>query len=241
MGPNLRPGSAPTLRLPALGFSDEATLLLRGPTPQTYDLQSRALTVTGVAASLLATDSTRRFALTDIVRGCDGLHVRIVPASQVVSGVVTGAAVSEPLLQPEAGPEAVGCTNTARMRSDRGGFELLGLSVQGALFEHGKHLWLLPLNPDGAAASAAREIKPGEAISPLLTPGALDPSARYMALATSEGVALIDRTKDSARLIRTPPSCSGGTVSDAVLSPSATKVAMLCAGRIYVAEPAAAK
>jgi hypothetical protein len=241
MGPNFRAGSSPNLRLPAIAFSDENTLLLRGPTPQTYDLQTRALTVTGVAAGLLATDSTRRIALTDIVRGCDGLHVRIVPAAQVVSGVVTGAAISEPLLQPDGGPEGVGFTNTGRLRSDRGGFELLGLSLQGALFAHGKHLWLLPLKPDGAAAAPAREIKPGEGISPLLTPGALDPSARYMALATSEGVALIDRAKDSARLIRTPPSCAGGTVSDAVLSPSATKVAMLCAGRIYVAEPTAPK
>ncbi|HET8940115.1 MAG TPA: hypothetical protein VFN67_42025 [Polyangiales bacterium] len=239
-GPLLRPGSTPNLRLPALGFSDENTLLLRGPTPQTYDLLSRTTTVSGAAGGLLATDSTRRFALTDILRGCDGLHVRIVPANHVVGGIVTGAPVSEPLLQPEAGPEAVGCVNnSARMRSERGGFELLGLNAQGALFGHGKHLWLLPLNAEGAASGAAREIKPGEAVPPLLTPGALDPSARYMALATSEGVALIDRTRDSARLIRTPASCAGGTVSDAVLSPSASKLAMLCSGRIYVAEPAA--
>lgn len=239
-GPSVRVSSAPNLRLPALGFRDEGTLVVRGPTPQLYDLQTRALTVAGIPAGLLATDATRRFALTDILRGCDGLHVRVVLASQVVSGIVTGGPVSEPLLQPEAGPEAIGCVNnSARMRSERGGFELLGLNAQGALFAHGKHLWLLPLNAEGGAAGPARELKPGEAVAPLLTPGALDPSARYLALATSEGVALIDRARDSARLIRTPASCAGGTVSDAVVSPSATKVAMLCAGRIYVAEPAA--
>jgi hypothetical protein len=239
-GPTLRPGSAPNLRLPALGFIDESTLLLRGPTPHMYDIQSRALTPAGLSASLLATDITRRFALTDILRGCDGLHLRIVPAQTVVGGVVTGAPVAEPLLQPEAGPEAAGCTNnSARMRSERAGFELLGVNAQGVLFAHGKHLWQLPLQNDGNASGPAREIKPGETVAPLSSPGALDPSARYMALATSEGVALIDRTRDSARLIRTPASCAGGLVSDAVLSPSATKVAMLCAGRIYVAEPAA--
>ena len=241
VGPNLRPGSAPNLRLPAIGFNDETTLVLRSPTPQLYNLQTRALAVAGIAAGLLATDATHRFALTDIVRGCDGLHVRVVNAAQVVSGIVTGAPVSEPLLQPEAGPEAAGCThNSARMRSERAGFELLGLNAQGALFAHGKHLWLLPLSSDGSAAGPARELQPDDKVPPLLTPGALDPSARYMALATSEGVALIDRARDSARLIRTPASCAGGTVSDAVVSPSATKVAMLCAGRIYVAEPAAA-
>jgi hypothetical protein len=218
---------------------DEASVLLRGPIAQRYDVLSRTVIPIGTPAALLATDAGMRFALTDILRGCDGLHVRIVPANQVVGGVVTGAALSEPLLSPEAGPEAAGCNNNSRMRSERGGFELLGLNAQGALFALGKHLWLLPLDAQGNAAGQARELKPGERVAPLLSPGALDPSARFMALATSEGVALIDRVRDSARLIRTPASCAGGTVTDAVLSPSATKVAMLCAGRLYVAEPAA--
>jgi hypothetical protein len=240
-GPLVRPSGAPPLRLPAIGFVDEASVLLRGPIAQRYDLQARTSMPIGTPAGLLATDAAMRFALTDILRGCDGLHVRIVPASQVVSGVVTGAPLSEPLLQPEAGPEASSCNNNnnTHMRSERGGFELLGLNAQGALFAQGKHLWLLPLDTQGNAAGQAREIKPGESVAPLNTPGALDSSARYMALATSEGVALIDRARDSARLIRAPASCAGGSVTDAVLSPSATKLAMLCAGRLYVAEPAA--
>lgn len=236
-GPMLRPASAPNLRLPALGFVDDSTLLLRGPVTLSFDLATRTLTPASAPAGLLATDVTRQYALTDIVRGCDGLHVRVAQASGVVGGVVTGAPVSEPLLLPEAGPEAANCTSNGRKRSERGGFELLGMNSEGALLAHGKHLWLLPLDARGNASAQARELKPTDRVAPLLTPGALDPSARFMALATTEGVALIDRAQDSARLIRTPASCAGGPVSDAVLSPSATKVAMLCSGRVYFAEP----
>jgi hypothetical protein len=177
--------------------------------------------------------------LTDIVRDCDGFRVRVAPANRVIGGIVTGAFSSEPMLQPAAGNDATTCTRSTRPHSDHGGFELLGLNVAGAVFAHGKHLWLLPLDAQGNATSLARELPANAPLPPLLTPGALDPSARYIALATSEGVALIDRAQDSARLIRTPESCAGGRVSDAALSPSGQKLAMLCAGRVYVAEPAA--
>jgi hypothetical protein len=113
------------------------------------------------------------------------------------------------------------------------------MNAQGAVFARGKHVWLLPLDAQGNASAPAREVGKAETLPPLQTPSALDHSARYVALATSEGVALIDRAQDSARLIRSPASCAGGTVSDAVISPSARKLAMLCAGRVYVAEPAA--
>jgi hypothetical protein len=239
-GPNFRPGSAPALRLPALGFIDENSLLLRGTIPQSYDLTTRVSTPTGMAGSLNATDAAQRYVLSDIVRGCAGLHLRSVPSGRVVSGIVTGAPSSEPLLVAEpAAPDFPACQDPRRARSERAGFSLLGLNAQGAVLARGKHVWLLPLDATGNAATPAHEVGKTETLSPLLTPSALDRSARYLALATSEGVALIDRAQDSARLIRSPASCAGGTVSDAVISPSARKVAMLCAGRVYVAEPAA--
>ena len=239
-GPNFRPGSAPPLRLPAIGFIDENTLLLRGAIPQSYDLTTRVSTPTGIAGSLNASDASQRYVLTDIVRGCAGLHVRAVPSGRVISGVVTGAPTSEPLLVAEpSAPDFPACQDPKRARSERAGFSLIGLNAQGAVLARGKHVWLLPLDANGQAAAPAHELDRSETLSPLLTPSALDRSARYLALATSEGVALIDRAQDSARLIRSPLSCAGGTVSDAVISPSARKVAMLCAGRLYVAEPAA--
>ena len=240
-GPNVRPASAPGLRLPALGFIDENTLLLRGPVAQTYDLTTRTIAPTGIAGSVLASDPGQHFVLTDIVRGCAGLQVRVVPFGRIIGGIVTGAPSSEPLLSPEpAAPDFPACQDPKRARSERAGFQLLGMNAQGAVFARGKHVWLLPLDASGNATGSAHEVSKTDPFSPLQTPSALDQSARHVALATSEGVALIDRAQDSARLIRSPASCAGGTVSDAVISPSARKLAMLCAGRVYVAEPATA-
>jgi hypothetical protein len=87
---------------------------------------------------------------------------------------------------------------------------------------------------------APRTLGASEPAPSLPAPGALDRSTRYFSIATSEGVAIVDRENpNNARLVRTPASCIGGRVSDPALSPSARKLAMLCAGRVYVAEPAA--
>jgi hypothetical protein len=237
-GPNLRAGSAPLLHLPLLGFIDENTLLLRGPTAQSYDLTTRAATPTGIPGSVLATDPKHRYALTDIVRSCGGFHVRSVPAAQVIGGIVTGTPTAEPLLWPApSSAEASGCS--MRPHSDRDGFVLLGMTPSYALFARGRQLIALPFDALGQVTDPPRQIPGSEALPPLSTPGPLDQSGRYLALATSEGVALIDRAQNSARLVRTPASCAGSTVSDAALSPSGRKLAMLCGGRVYVAEPAA--
>lgn len=238
-GPMLRPASAPNLHLPALGFSDENTLLLRGPITQAYDLSARTVTPTGAAGGgVLAADPQSRFVLTDIVRSCDGYHVRSAPFGRVIGGVVTGPPASEPLLSPSIGVAPGACAGV-RPHSDRGGYVLLGMLPNGALFARGRRLFRLPFDASGQFNQAAEEMPNQTALPPLLSPGALDQSARYFALAVSEGVALIDRVQNSARLVRTPASCATGQVSDAVLSPSAHKLAMLCGGRVYVAEPAA--
>jgi hypothetical protein len=206
MGPNLRAGSAPLLRLPLLGFIDDNTLFLRGPTAQSYDLTTRTVTPTGIAGSVLATDARHRFALTDIVRSCGGYHVRSVPAAQVIGGIVTGTPTAEPLLWPApSSADANGCS--MRPHSDRGGFVLLGMTPSAALFARGRQLVALPFDALGQVTEPAREIPGSETLPALSTPGPLDQSGRYLALAVSEGVALIDRAQGSARLVRTPASC----------------------------------
>jgi hypothetical protein len=244
IGPALRAPNAPSLRLPALAFIDENSLLLRGPIAQAYDLTTRALTPTGVPGSTLASDSTNQFALTDIVRSCDGYHVQIVPAGSVVSGLVTGHGTSEALLQPQpeaagAGNEATPCAPQARAKSDHGGFVLLGLNPAGALFARGAELQLLPLDSQGHATGTGRVLTGSEPITSLNNPGPLDQTNRHFSLATSEGVVIVDRAVKTAKLVRRPASCAGGQVSDAALSPSGRKLAMLCGGHVYVAEPAA--
>jgi hypothetical protein len=241
-GPVLSAPSSPAVRLAALGFIDEEHLLLRGPIAQSYDLQAHTITPTGVPGSVQAVDATGSYAITDIFRACDGYHLRIVPASQLIGGIVTGAAISEPLLQ--AAPlDPAACSPTNLPKADRGGFSLLGLFPGGALFARGTTLLSLALDEHGRATGANGQghiLPPGERAPNLQAPGALDSSTRYFAVSTSEGIALVDRTAPAtSKLVRTPASCNAGPVSDPALSPSGRKIAMLCGGHVYVAEPAA--
>jgi hypothetical protein len=240
IGPALRPTTTPNIRLPALGFIDENTLLLRGPIAQSYDLTTRSVTPTGMPGSVLATDATRRFAVIDIQRSCDGYHARIAPANRVIGGLLTGPSLAEPILLPDSsGDDPALCVVSSLRKSDRGGFVLLGLNASGALFAHGASLRILPLDASGQATGPSRVPTSSEPLPPLSAAGALDQTSRHFALATSEGVAIVDRVAQTARLVRTPASCAGGQVSDAVLSPSGQKLAMLCGGHVYVADSAA--
>jgi hypothetical protein len=110
------------------------------------------------------------------------------------------------------------------------------MNAQGALFARGATLYELPLE---GLATGARSVSGSERLSPLTSPGPLDRDARHFALATSEGVAVIDRSAGTAKLVRRPPSCAAGPVSDVAIAPSSGRLAMLCGGHLYVAEPAA--
>jgi hypothetical protein len=240
-GPAMSAPSAPNLRLPAVGFIDEDHVLLRGAIAQSYDLITRVATPTGVPGSVLATDAGNRFVLTDIVRTCDGYHLQVVPSAQVIGGVVAGASTSEPLLQTVgSGIDPSLCTPSALKKSDRGGYTLLAMLPSGALFARGSTLSLVPLDPQGRATTGPRVLTATEPIPAAIAPGALDGSARHFAVTTTEGVAVVDRsTPTTSKLVRPPPSCIGSQVSDAALSPSGRRIAMLCAGHVYLAEPAA--
>jgi hypothetical protein len=240
-GPAMNAPSAPSLRLPAVGFIDEDHVLLRGPIAQSYDLLTRVATPTGVPGSVLAADAGNRFVLTDIVRACDGYHLQVVPAAQVIGGVVAGASTSEPLLQAVgSGIDPSLCAATAFKKSDRGGFILLAMLPGGAVFARGSALSLVPLDPQGHATTGPRVLAATEPVPAAIAPGALDGSARHFAVATTEGVAVVDRlTPATSKLVRPPPSCIGSQVSDAALSPSGRRIAMLCAGHVYLAEPVA--
>jgi hypothetical protein len=109
-----------------------------------------------------------------------------------------------------------------------------------ALFARGAALTVVPLDEQGRATTGPRAIAPTETIPTPLAPGPLDASTRYFALTTNEGVTVVDRASPAhSKLVRPPPSCNGGQVSDAALSPSGRRIAMLCAGHLYLAEPAA--
>jgi hypothetical protein len=225
--------------LSALSFIDEDHLLMRGPIAQSYDLQAHTVTPTGIPGSVHAVDPSGSFAIVDIVRACDGYHLRIAPASQVIGGIVTGAITSEPLLQAEAADPSR-CTSSSFKKTDQGGFNLLGLFAGGALFARGASLQMVPLDPQGRASGEPHALASSDRVPALQAAGAIDANAQLIAATTNEGIALIDRAAPAmTKLIRSPASCNAGPVSDPALSASGRKIAMLCGGHVYVAEPAA--
>jgi hypothetical protein len=240
-GPDLPQPIAPTVHLPALGFVTEDQLLLRGMSAQTYDLNTRATAPSASASSVVMYGSGGRFAAIDLVRDCAGQYLRTVAASAIVSGYVASARGKDSALVPErAGTE--GCADRTR-RSDYSGWTVLGVSEQGALLAKGSELQLIPLDADGASAGPARVLSPAEPAPPLLAAGAIAQGGFRHALATSEGIAVIDRgPKPASTLIRTPASCTS-RIGDVAISPSGQRFAMTCAGRVYwahAAEPQAA-
>jgi hypothetical protein len=239
VGPALNAPNSPAVRLPALGFIDEQHLLLRGPIAQSYDLLAHTITPIGIPGSVHAVDPTGTFAIVDIARTCDGYHLHIVPAAQVIGGIVTGASISEPLLQAAATDPGT-CSPTGLPKTDHGGYSLLGLFPGGALFARGTTLQTVSIDEHGRSNGQGHILSPGEQAPKVQAPGALDASTRYFAVTTTEGIALVDRTAPAtSKLVRTPASCNAGPVSDPALSPSGHKIAMLCGGHVYVAEPAA--
>jgi hypothetical protein len=230
-GPDFSAANGPSVRLPGLGFASEEQLLLRGSLPLAYDVRTRATGPSALAQGVVLTAPAGRVAIVDVVRDCAGRYLRLVPASSIVSGFVAGGHGVDVALASER-PVAEGCTGGVR-RADRSGWSVLGWTTQGALLAQGSTLQLVPIDPDGKSAGPARLLGPSEPAPPLLAPGALSQNGWRHALATSEGVAVIERgPKPSTTLIRSPPSCSG-RIGDVAISPSGQRVAMSCSGRMY--------
>lgn len=240
LGPPLRAPEAPNARLPAVAFVDQDHLLLRGASAQSYELATHAIAPSAASTSLLVVDAKNRFAITDITSKCDGDHLAIAPAEQIVAGVVAGRSTQEPLIAPASDEAARACTSAAAKPLGRRS-RVFGLSAQGAVVASGSVLYLVPLTDAGAADGEPRVLADSEPAPQLLAAGALSADGHRYALAVSEGIALVVRGGNpAATLIRPPASCSG-PISDIALSPLGDRVAMICAGHVYVAQqPSAA-
>ncbi|HKU42540.1 MAG TPA: hypothetical protein VJR89_30490 [Polyangiales bacterium] len=234
-GPDVAMPNAPNVHLPALGFVSEDQLLVR-PLGQIYDLNTRAAQPSTLGTGMIMSSPSGQFAAIDVVRDCAGQYLRLVPSTAIVSGyVASGRGQDVALVAERAGTE--GCADRTR-RTDHSGWTVLGLTQQGALLAKGAELQLIPIDAEGKSAGPARVLAPGEAVSPLAAAGALTPNGLRYALATTEGVAVIDRgAQPGSSLIRTPASCTA-RIADVAISPSGQRFAMTCAGRVYWAHAA---
>jgi hypothetical protein len=228
------PGRAPDLRRSAIAFIDDWHLLLRSPTPRSYDLKSSHLEPVGIAAGRTIVDPTGRLALSAIHRDCDGYHMSVVRASQVVAGIVTGPPVAEPLVA--RAPAPAHCPNpSAEERRDSGGFRALEWTAQGVLLARDQDLYLFAL--DATQLSTAPPVRPLGArsvIPSLVYSGELTPDGRYHGWLTPMGVAIHDRQNNLTRFVA-PPAGSGAP-SDIAISPSGRTLALLRGNQLFIGQ-----
>lgn len=230
-GPDFTAANGPSVHLPGLAFASEDQLLLRAPVPLAYDLRTRASAPSSLAQGVVLGAPSGQIAIVDLVRDCAGRYLRLVPASSIVSGFVASGHGVDVALASER-PVAEGCTGGVR-RPDRSGWTVLGFTERGVLLAQGPSLQLVPVTADGKSAGPAKVLAPTEPAPPLTAPGALSQNGLRHALATSEGVAIIERgPQSSTTLIRSPASCTG-RIGDVAISPSGQRVAMSCSGRVY--------
>lgn len=236
-GPALSAPSAPRVRMPALGFSAEEQLILRGPVAQSYDLRTRSATPTSSAQGVVMSHPNGQYAVVDLLADCDSRYLRVVPAGAIVSGYVAAASGKDVSLGKDQANRP-GCSARTR-RSDSSGTVVLGLSTEGAVVVQGMTARVIPLDAQGGSAGPPRTLSDREPVPALFAPGALSSDGLRHAVATSEGVALVERgVTPSTTLVRSPASCTG-RISDVALSPSGQRIAMLCSGTVYWAEPTA--
>ncbi len=238
-GPEAGPFTGPPVRRSGLSFSQEHELVVHGAAPFRYDLgQGGREPLPPGRGDLLVRDPTGRFALVDIERSCQGYHLQIVEASRVVGGVVAGPVVSRPLVQARLAPGGLRCRSLpANLRADRGGYGVLGWTGQGVVL-HGadSRLLLVPLDAQARAAGEVRELGQSERPPGPLGAGASTSDGRFLALATPAGIALVQRFPQPRSWLLRPEGWSAAGARDLAVSPSGNRIALVQAGRIFIAE-----
>lgn len=235
-GPSVVSPTGPAVRSSALAFLDEQRLLLRGAPAQSYDLATGQLTPVGMPGDVLITDPSKQLAVIDIVRSCEGYHLRIVPAARAALGPLAGKSLAEPLFAAAPPPSGARCPElSSEQRADRGGYRVLSWSARGVLLAHGHALSLLALDAQGKATAPAAALADGAELS-AGSGGELSANGRFFALPTTLGLALRDRKSGATRLVALPEGTQ--PVTDLALSPSGARVALLRGGVLYVGAPA---
>jgi hypothetical protein len=230
-GPALQPADAPAVRLPSVAFIDDGQLLLRGSIARSYPIATGEVASVSLPPSVVMSDASGERAAIALTQDCEGMRLRVVPSTQIVGGLVTAAPTGpdDVLVQRPQVPDPT-CKPGASAQAT--GFHVLGHTSSGWLVARGAQLTLVP----PAGRGDARAVLPTETLPKLTAAGALSEDGTRYVLATREGVAVVQRGETpKVTLIRTPASCTGAP-TDAALSPSGDRVAMICGGHVYYAD-----
>ena len=224
----------------ALGFLDEDRVILRGPRPRSWNVATGAEEALEPSqGELRVLDPSGRLALAGVERRCEGYVLRIVAASGIVGGSAFGPTHSTALLAPRDPPAGAPCPDlTPALRADDGGWEILGWAPQGMVAAHGATLRVVPLDVSGQPAGDPEELAPRTPPPAPLPPGAASSDGRYHVEVRGLGV-IVHRVLPSPETTLLWPegwASREGEVSDAAVSPSGRRVAVLRGGRVLLLE-----
>jgi len=236
-GPMASPPEGPDVRLPGLTFADATTVFVPGTPPQLWNFETDEVTsAPGKDRELLVSDRSRRFAVVDIRRSCDGYTLAIVRVEDVTGNVVIGQPVSEPLLESKAPPRGARCPELPRAtREQDGGWKVLGWAPQGVVAARGVEVRLVPLSEQAEAAGEPRVLRAGPLPAPL-------PAGRYAraghahAAITSFGITVVELRGEGRAVLLRPEGWSAEAASDVIISDDGARVAYLGGGRARLME-----
>lgn len=244
-GPEVETLARPPVHRSRLAFLDEGRLLVRGETPVVLDVRTGApitptpeLPPRWLASTV--TDPAGRFAVTAVERRCEGQALAIVPAADVVAGVVVGRPAAHPMLAPR--PPPPGCPGgplAANVRGDADGWRVLGWPPQGVLAARGERLRVVPLTADGAPAGDALDVPSGTPPPAPLVPGAVTADGTRHAVGTRWGL-LVHRVAPTPGLtVRRPAGwdVAAPAPDDVAVSPSGARLAWIRGGRVRLLGP----
>jgi len=235
-GPMVVLGAAPSVRRSAIAYLDESRLLSRGAQgPLAHDLASGAqepAAATALADSIIRDPAGKRV-LTALSTRCDGVHVSIVNATQVVAGVASGAPVAEPILWPSTLP-AEACASGGAVFEDAPELQVLGWTRSGIVLAVMGVLYAVPID-DANVTSAPLPLSAVSAdVLTELGASSVSAGGKMVLVPTSAGLARV--SPEGTMLIAWPAGITRGAVSDVALSPSGQRVAVLSASRVHFAD-----
>ncbi len=238
-GPDARVvSSADTVRLSTLGFLDEDRVLIRGDAPRIATLSSSTAVPTIENGAAGIDDATHAHTISEIERACAGTSLVVRPVFGPLDSPSDARSLA--LIEPRTPPAGAVCTDLATdqglsiaQRHDANGWRVLGWAPQGALVARGSTLVMTPLDVNGASVGAPTTLADDEPAPAPIASGCATSDASAWAFVSSVGIALYRRGQTPALVVPTGFDHADGIAVDVAVSPSATRLAWIAAGRLH--------